>query len=89
MKNRLKFHVKSHCLQAFGLHGHGAEEEAHDHEEGEDQTYIWRGVVIIVGTYFFFIFETILHTWNPHSHGVSVCLISLNYWVQVACYVSF
>ncbi len=55
--------------QAFGLHGHSGEEEP---GAEEDQSFIWKGCVIIAGTYFFFLFETILHTWNPHDHSHGV-----------------
>ncbi len=48
-------------FQAFSLHGHNHSEEEEAGAEEEDQSFIWKGCVVIVGTYFFFLFETILH----------------------------
>ncbi|XP_064396790.1 zinc transporter ZIP6-like isoform X1 [Halichondria panicea] len=59
--------------EAFGLHGHSGEEEP---GAEEDQSFIWKGCVIIAGTYFFFLFETILHTWNPHDHSHGIDSLS-------------
>ena len=56
-------HTLAHT-QAFDLHD-SSEEEAGDEE---DQSFIWKGCVIIVGTYFFFLFETILHSLTAHRH---------------------
>ncbi len=69
----LLFLVANYLLppsQALGLHGHSESEEGT--EEEEDQSFIWKGCVVIAGTYFFFLFETILHTWNPHDHSHGV-----------------
>ena len=65
-------------LQAFGLHDHEAEEagagdgHAHDEEErAEELTVVWRSCVVILGTYAFFLFEFILHSWTAHSHSIT------------------
>ena len=62
-------------LQAFGLHNHqeaGADDgHAHNEEErGEELTVVWRSCVVILGTYAFFLFEYILHSWTAHSHSI-------------------
>ena len=31
---------------------------------------IWKACVIILGTYGFFLFEFVLHSWTTHSHSI-------------------
>ena len=58
--------------QAFGLHDHG-HDDGHAHseeEEGEGLEVIWKACIIILGTYGFFLFEFMLHSWTSHSHSI-------------------
>jgi hypothetical protein len=45
---------------AFGLHSH---EDGHDHSSEEEGTpdYIWKGCFILLGIYFFYLLEIIIH----------------------------
>ena len=52
----------------FNLHGQqeGSGGHAHNEHEGEEEEnreYIWRGCVILLGVYVFFLLELFLHSW--------------------------
>ena len=68
-------------MQAFGLHGHGHEPSEGDYDDHvdkeEDKSFLWKGCVVIGGTYFFFLFEIILHSWNSHQHSHGVSLLNI------------
>lgn len=48
-------------MKALGLHAHDDEGGAHDSHEGEDNSFIWKGLVVLAAIYAFFLFETVMH----------------------------
>ena len=55
-------------MQAFGIHGHQeGDGHSHDDEGEENQDFIWKGSFVLLGIYFFYLLETLLHTCG-HSH---------------------
>ena len=51
-------------FKALGLHGHDDEhDDEHDHAESEPHNidFVWKGVVVLVGLYVFFLLEVALH----------------------------
>ena len=56
-------------MQSFGLHAHEEEaggDHAHDHAaeasgEEESQDYIWKGCLVLLGAYLFYLLEVALH----------------------------
>ena len=62
-------------MKALGLHAHHDEGGAHDSHEGEDNSFIWKGLVVLASIYVFFLFETVMHlvlkskvSEHGHSH---------------------
>lgn len=48
--------------QAFGLHAHEEEGDAHDHDSHEeDNGFVWKALVVLASIYAFFLFETLMH----------------------------
>ena len=48
-------------VKALGLHAHDDKDGAHDSHEGEDNSFIWKGLVVLASIYAFFLFETVMH----------------------------
>ena len=48
-------------VQALGLHAHDGEGGAHDSHEEEDNSFIWKALVVLASIYGFFLFETVMH----------------------------
>lgn len=50
-------------MQAFGLHAHEDEGGAHGHDshEEEDNSFIFKALVVLASIYGFFLFETVMH----------------------------
>ncbi|XP_019854074.1 PREDICTED: zinc transporter ZIP4-like [Amphimedon queenslandica] len=47
---------------SFGLHAHEEEGGAHDHEaEEENKDFIWKGCLVLLGAYLFYLLEVALH----------------------------
>ncbi len=74
-------------MQAFGLHQHEEEGDAHDSHE-EEKGFIWKALLVLSSVYAFYLFETVMHLClksrigdhNGHSHTdiqVSTLLKSL------------
>ena len=47
-------------VQAFGLHAHEDKGGAHDSHEEEDNSFIWKALVVLASIYGFFLFETVV-----------------------------
>lgn len=68
-------------IQAFGLHAHGhseeGEDDGHDHgtasSSGEEssQEYIWKGCLVLLGIYAFYLLEVTLHGMGDYLKKVS------------------
>ena len=56
------FFINVFVSKAFGLHGHEHDTEHSSSEhETEDIEFIWKGVIVLLGLYIFFLLEVALH----------------------------
>ena len=49
-------------MQAFGLHAHEDEGHGtHDSHDEEDNSFIFKALIVLASIYGFFLFETVMH----------------------------
>ena len=62
------------------MHGHGNEESGHDghghDEESHDIDYIWKGCLVLLGAYIFYLLEVVLH-------GVGDCIRKVYFSIAI------